>query len=1205
MYLKQVELENFKSFGGKLTIPLMEGYMAVTGPNGSGKSNITDAILFVLGPKSSKAVRAGKLTDLIFDGGKAKTKAGFTKVSLVFDNSDRLMPWDDDVVRLTRYVKISDNGTDYNSYFYINDRKSSLTEFDGLLTKARISADGYNMVQQGDVTRIVQMGNLERRRVLDSISGISSYDDDLDKANGERTEAVTNLERINIVVGELENDIKKLEKDREDAKKYLETQSNLEMAKAQLIHRHFQIEQSKLESTFGQMASLTAEIEALTLKKGALKLENEENEKKIIAKEEEIAEKIGPEYRQLKEKIESTKIKLATQKDRVERASEDKDEQIGFKTNFEESIDDNLIERKAATESLADIVIKLEEHQNRLEEAKAESASISEEMAKHGGEHTILQNNLSKLEIDIDAKETEEHDIQVRCAKAETIAEESHRSQASLDERLQSAAFDIKDAEWNIQQVKQEAGPMGTTEELSKKILETRKKEAEYEKQENELKEIIRRLDGEYNELMAEKRVSDRMNRGSAAVSAILELRDKGQMLGIHGTIQELATVDSVYETALAVAAGSKMQAIVVNDDQVAADCINFLKKEKLGRVTFLPLTKMIPGKPRAKAIMIVKQTEGYATDLIDYDVKYQNAFWYVFQDTLVVDNISNARSMMGGVRLVTKSGELIEASGAMVGGTINPQNIMKFGASSEDKLEESGSKLRGANASLDAVRAQLKEIRDSIRAMDDEMRKTSQSGIGAQAKMGQLNAQISELKKIKQALSDEFNIKRNECNAAEKELDKARSDLAFISEVVENLRNERTNVRERIAMIAPAEIQERIQKVRDNIYKLKIDVADLESQRTGLETEISGLDKQKESLDIQLRSVLKKISDDDEIINKYEKELESLKIELNALKSIEKEMEGGIEDLRIQKDSLIENRYRLDGDKTSTQEKIETKTGLKQSQEAQIAIINENIRQLNEELAAIKIEVKQPIPSEEEIKRIIRSCENIMSRLGNVNLRAIEDYDEKKKRYDGLMSDVATLNKQIKELDDLTQSLNAQKKGLFMKSYEAVNTNFHDIYTQLSGGGEAYMGLENEDDPFSGGLMINAKPKNGKLLRLEALSGGEKSLTALAFIFAIQEYQPSPFYVLDEVDMFLDAVNAEMVAKRIKESSLRAQFIQVSLRKVTLVMADHLIGVTRPPSGISKVIMQPDLAEVSKYEEEANKKHDSESVNTMHNHEE
>jgi chromosome segregation protein len=223
-----------------------------------------------------------------------------------------------------------------------------------------------------------------------------------------------------------------------------------------------------------------------------------------------------------------------------------------------------------------------------------------------------------------------------------------------------------------------------------------------------------------------------------------------------------------------------------------------------------------------------------------------------------------------------------------------------------------------------------------------------------------------------------------------------------------------------------------------------------------------------------------------------------------------------------------------------------------------------------------------------EELSRTLRSCESQLAKLGDVNLNAIEDYDNKKARYDDINVKVATLEARIKDLNKLMEKLNAEKKGLFMKTYEGIDVNFRAIYSQLSGGGEAYMNLENEDDPFEGGLLINAKPKNGKLLRLEALSGGEKSLTALAFIFAIQESQPSPFYVLDEVDMFLDAVNAEMVAKRIKESAAKVQFIQVSLRKVTLAQAEHLIGVTRQPNGISKVIIQPDFAEVSQYENEA-----------------
>ncbi len=1189
MHLKAVEMENFKSFGGKLVVPLMEGYTAVTGPNGSGKSNITDAILFVLGPKSSKAVRAGKLTDLIFDGGKSKGKAPFTKVSLVFDNTDRIMPWDDDTVRLTRFVKLSDNGTDYSSYFYVNDRKSTMSEFDSLLTKARISADGYNMVQQGDVTRIVQMGGIERRRIIDAISGIASFDADIEKARGERAEAETNLDRIGIIVEELSHQVDRLARDREDARAYLDAQARLEMAKAQYTHRRLQIEQSKYRSVSDQIEKLEGRIDSDRAAKAELEVQRSAKEQEISAKEEEIASKIGPEYRELKEKIEAAKVDLATKKDRKEAAEMDLEEQSGFRTNFEDSIARNNAMVVTLRQNREDLVSKQAEDESRMEAARREESEISEAIADTGGEQKELQKELERVETDFDACSAELRSTQGRLAKAEAASEEAHTAFANLDDRLQTIDFEIKDAKWSIEQLKAEAGP--STEDFGNRILEAKRRESELEKQESELDAAYRRIDAEYNSLQAEKKVSERMNRGSAAVEAILALRNRGEMKGIHGTIQELATVDKGFETALSVAAGGKMQAVVVDNDQVAADAISYLKKEKLGRVTFLPLTKMMGGKPRAKAIMSVKDSEGYAIDLIDFDQKYYNAFWYVLGDTLVVRDMDTARRIMGGIRIVTMGGELIEASGAMVGGNISQQSMLKFGAASEDKLAETGERLRKAADALEDVRRKLREVRDEIRGIDDEMRKVSSGAMEQREQMAQLKGRVTELEKTRSSASAEMKAVRQRVSDADAELESARTAFGDVSERLSALTETRTGIKNRMAEIAPVDLQNRIQAVRDHIYKLKEEISDNKLQIGGIDTEIAGYGKQNESLQMQLDSVIRAIEDDQRTIEENTALMQRARIDLDALRSIEAEMEGGIEDLRNQKDALVAEKYRLDSEIREKSKDIENTAATLESFKAQSIQLEASVAQLKSEVDAIEIEVELPIPSEEEIRRTIRAQESAIAKLGNVNLRSIEEYDEKKARLDGLNAEVESLNRHIKELDDLMSSLTSKKKGLFMQSYNAVNENFKSIYAQLSGGGEAYMGLENEDDPFIGGLMINAKPRNGKMLRLEALSGGEKSLTALSFIFAIQEHQPSPFYVLDEVDMFLDSINAEMVARRVKESSAKAQFIQVSLRKVTLALADHLIGVTRPPSGISRVIMQPDLAEVSRYEEEALKR--------------
>ncbi len=1186
MYLKAVEMENFKSFGGKLTVPLMEGYTAVTGPNGSGKSNITDAILFVLGPKSSKAVRAGKLTDLIFDGGKNRGKASFTRVSLVFDNKDRLMPWDDDEVRLTRHVKISENGTDYSSYFFVNDRKSTMTEFDALLTKARISADGYNMVQQGDVTRIVQMGAMERRRIIDSISGIASFDADIDKARSERQEAEVNLDRIGIVIEELNIQVDKLYKDRKDAEAYMEAQAALELARAQHSHRRLQMEESKQEGVRHQIERMEAAISKDSQDKEGMISRLSQKEAEISAKEDEIASKVGPEYKALKSKIEQAKIDMATRRDRKEAAESDKEEQEGFKRSFEDLMAKNDSEVVMLKQNREELSQKLSEAEASMQEARAEEASISLEISNTGGEQKKLQERLDEVEGDFEKCSAELRTSQGALARAEAASEEAHTAHANLDEKIQSIDFEIKDARWSLDQIKAEAGP--GTEDFGKRILDAKRRESELEKQESELDSAYRRIDSEYNALQAEKKVSERMNRGSAAVEAIMELRNRGGIKGIHGTIQELATVDKGFETALAVAAGGKMQAVVVDDDQVAADAISYLKKEKLGRVTFLPLTKMMGGKPRAKAIMSVKDSEGYAIDLIDFDQKYYNVFWYVLGDTLVVKDMDTARRIMGGIRIVTVGGELIEASGAMVGGNLSQQNLLKFGAASEDKLAEVGERLRKAGEALQDVRYKLRQVRDEIRAIDDEMRKASSAGMEQREQMAQLKGRVAELEKARSSASAEMKAARDRLAEADGELEKARAAFGDVSGRMSALTDERSKIKARMAEIAPADLQARIQGVRDRIYKLKEAISDMRLQIGGIDTEVVGYGKQNESLQIQLDSVNRAISEDVAAIEENTGLMDRAKVDLDALRAIESEMEGGIEDLRNQKDALVAEKYDLDSGIREKSKDIENAKAAVESFRAQDIMLGESISQLRAEVAEITIDVPQPIPSEEEIKRNIRAQESVLSKLGTVNLRAIQDYDEKKARLDGLTAEVSSLKRHIKELEDLMDSLTSKKKGLFMQSYDAVNENFKAIYSQLSGGGEAFMGLEDEEDPFGGGLLINAKPRNGKMLRLEALSGGEKSLTALSFIFAIQEHQPSPFYVLDEVDMFLDSINAEMVATRVKESSARAQFIQVSLRKVTLALADHLIGVTRPPSGISRVIMQPDLAEVSRYEEEA-----------------
>src|SRR5512136_97432 len=304
MYLKEIELENFKSFARKTRVPLLQGFTAITGPNGAGKSNISDAILFVLGPKSSRVIRAGKLTDLIFNGGKERKPASETKVSLIFDNSDRLIPIDSDKVKLTRVVRVSDNVEGYYSYFYVNDRRSSLGEFDNLLANARISADGYNFVQQGDITRIVEMTNLERRRILDDISGITRFDEDIQNAEKEKLAAEENIARLSIILEELKKQMKQLDNDREGALKYKDLHDRMLCAQASLAVKRKESVDREISSLNEQVITYTADKEKSEAKKQELTKQLEEISTELTAVEAEITERGGEEAKEIKEKID-------------------------------------------------------------------------------------------------------------------------------------------------------------------------------------------------------------------------------------------------------------------------------------------------------------------------------------------------------------------------------------------------------------------------------------------------------------------------------------------------------------------------------------------------------------------------------------------------------------------------------------------------------------------------------------------------------------------------------------------------------------------------------------------------------------------------------------------------------------------------------------------------------------------------------------
>jgi chromosome segregation protein len=1184
MYLMEINLENFKSFGRKISIPFKEGFTAITGPNGSGKSNIADAILFVLGPKSSKAIRAGKLTDLIFNGAKSKRPAKSCRVSLVFDNSDRVLPIDTDKVTLTRAVKHSPSKKDaYYSYFYVNGKASSLNEFDNLLAHARITADGYNFVQQGDINRIVGMSNLERRRILDDIAGITRYDKDIQRAEKQREEAEANLEKIGILLDEIKRNIRDLARDRDNAITYREMQGTLQLAKAQMASKKREEIEDQLRGVSTQIAEYDGERgsfrEAIAERKARLT----DLEKELDDVEKEIFRVGGADAEQLKGEIDRVRLERFKAEDREEKAKDligdlkmakaaQQQELRGIRKQlavYKKQLDDYDNDIGVHKKHIADL-------QAQQEEANAQARNSSKDIE-------TLQREVAQTRKEHDELLEDQHALALERDRAKDRAERNAMELAQMEERIKTLEFELKDLDFSTSDISKSSGAKrGRIKELQDRIFKDKAAEKKLMKEAGELEMAVKRLSRDFSALKAESEAAVQLEKGyTRAVNAVIDARDRGILRGVLGTIAELAEVDKKYEDALTVAAGMRMQSVVVEDDEAAAQCIGYLKKTKIGRATFLPLNKMRKGRPGGKALMAVRNDDavGFARDLVKYDERYEAAFWYAFGDTVVVKNLAVARKLMGGVRLVTVDGELTEASGAMIGGAI-ARSMIRFGAPAKTEFDRVRKELRMAVDRSDVVGAELVSLRDSTYSAESELREIAAEEGTDSSKLEDIDTRRKEYKVRLKGLRKERNKLKTALDTSQKEAGNRESDLSSMESKLAELEARRDEFTNKVNKATPKDLSARIAHLGEEIHESREDLRDVESKMETVQTQNGLLQKHETDVVGKIDEIDQDTKEAKATITEAKETARAMDVELNGLLKVEEQTSTEVERLRIRKEKAFEEKTKLLGEVDGLETKLETHADLMIQLKVKTQALETTLKEAEEECARYEVQIKQPLPPLETLNATVRDTEVKMARLEPVNMRAISEYDVQVQRRDELQEELKQLEKQKKDLIKLVDELNKKKKYGLYKVFDAIDRNFQEIFAVLSNGGDAHLQLENPDEPFEGGLIIEARPPNKKVLRLESLSGGEKSLTALALIFAIQRFDPSPFYLLDEVDMFLDAVNAEAVARTVAHSSSYAQVLMISLRKVTLTKADQLYGVTLMPTGVSDVVGKVNLAD-------------------------
>ncbi|MGP8337882.1 MAG: chromosome segregation protein SMC [Methanosarcinaceae archaeon] len=1167
MYIEEIEFVNFKSFGKKVKIPFFDDFTTISGPNGSGKSNIIDGILFALGLSSSRTMRAEKLTDLIYNGDKIK-KPNFAQVTIKFDNTDREMPVDSDEIIISRKIRRTDSG--YYSYFYFNGKAVSLTDIHTYLAKARVTPEGYNVVMQGDVTRIFTMTSGERRKIIDEIAGVAEFDNKRDRAMNELDIVLERVERVDIIIVEVGVQLEKLKVERNQAIKY-------QSLKEEKMKFEGFVLIAKLKDAKTELESVNNDIEAKKEVIDGFSQSMDEKHTKIGKLESELYEltseiqKMGEDEQiETKKDIEEIKGEISRCVDRIELADNE--------------IEDVDARRRKAFVEIDDIKTKIKELDLQINEEKLRKDGIIAEITDRKTRRMIL---LSKI-ADVDEKFAQTRDelstIKSELENTKNDKNELMRQEDRLLDSLRRKSAEVRDIENEIEEAKAnvESSESDTksanydVEKLTENINSLTKDIDDLESNRSQIKNVIsdlemtlRKYQQEYAILEARVRATEDNSGYSRAVEMILNEKNRHGLPGIYGTIAELGSVDQEYATALGIAAGGRMQGVVVETDEDASRAIKFLKQQRGGRATFLPLNKMDLRRPY-KDLSDRDGVIGYAIDLIDFDLRFEAAFWYVFRDTLIIDELTNARKLMGGIRMVTLDGEVIEKSGAMTGGS-KGRSTLSFAAAEKDKLikiaekvTEFDSRRSSAIKKMDAVEGHMSEINREITECEKEISKKEMQLEEIRGR-GERLVKLVESKNAERAGIEESRIKlRGEMDGIVVQKDE-KDELSL--ELGKNI----SVLEDKLSGSEVPQLNEQAENIDEEIKQFEGRVRDIEAGLNALNLDneyaiartdenrelIKEMDEKRSTHKDRVFALKEKIVElEDALIEKQEREQE-LAGELKVLQQdrIRKQAEHGA--IKTQFDSI----------------KLKFEDGNRHmiALDATRSALVEQITELAVELERRGIKESEEVPNYETVRTRIESIERAMEHLEPVNMRAIDEYDKVETRLIDLKSRRDILASEREQILGRIGQYEKLKKDAFMESFNGINEHFKVIFNELSDGtGELV--LDNYEDPFGGGMTLKAQPKDKTLQRLEAMSGGEKSLTALAFVFAIQQYRPAPFYAFDEIDMFLDSVNAERVAKRVKSSKNNAQFIVVSLRKPMIEAAERTVGVAMQENNITSI---------------------------------
>ena len=1108
MRLTKLEIKGFKSFRDRTVIEFPFEFTAIVGPNGSGKSNVVDAICFVLG--KSRGLRASKLNELIYNGGVSGKPSKYAEICLYLDGTDSKEK------KISRVV--DEKG---GSVYSINDKRTTRLEIIDL-----VGDNKYNIILQADVTQVIDMTPRERREVIDELCGIAEYDKKKEKALVELEKVESRISDTSIITGEKKGYLIDLEKEKDDAIRYRKVESQLESVNAIILHRKFEDYKNNLNSISGKIEEKKKEEKESVDRSAELKgkvLENQGRSREINKRIHDLEGEKGKGIFELKTEIAKTNEKLEFLKEKLEITKHE----IFTKTDKKVKIQTDL--QQTGVE-----VDKLNKKLSALQEKIGE----------------LLKKVDPTLEAKIDEVKTKMFELQ-SCVNSNTGGIEKDKKEISeVGNKKESLETQMQDILWDERKIARSVDDLTLAHKNSFDEIDRLKKEnLRLIKNSEDLQREVEKLQIEFANKNAEFKATEKEGGGMrGAISAVLNLKDS--IDGIHGYAAQLGTPDKEYEKALEVAGGGRLLNVVVEDDDTASKCIMFLKQRKIGRATFLPLNKIksnISNDCPPGAI-------GFARDFIETKAKFKKIYDYIYGNTIIVDDLDAAKSIgIGKFRMVTLDGDLVEASGAMTGGFIKGGEI-KF--SSTEALEKDIQAIAKKLQKLDDEREDISSQKRRVENMMEKLEEGTRDGKTEIEKLKLKKESMTEKRNELRMSIEELNKKINEINTGiegkENEIKNFRRDLKVLEEKLQNL------------------VKKKADSHMDRLEKLRDEKRDLDVEKGKFDEKFQSASVQVRDLENELKTLIEDKTKTEKGITESSESYGVLKKELIA-----KEKENASVLSEIEK--LISDGSKIEGENTE----IATEVG---SLEAKLRRIENAVSKLETEKAVIETKLSDIKGTEgielvadealaakklTELEGMVAALQSELTAFGSVNMKAIEKYELLKKEYDDMTGKLEILKDERQSIFDLMEKIEKRKREVFMETYDVVKKNFEEIFAKLSEGTGTLI-LDNPKDISESGLIIEASPRGKKLLNIDALSGGEKTLTSSAFLLALQQYKPSSFYIVDEIDAALDKENSVKLAKMLSEAA--AQFILITHNDNVMKFADAVVGVSMQ-EGVSQVV--------------------------------